>query len=159
VRYRRLLTVVQSGGITGYHALENTPPARVSPGDMFASYCRRITADDMEIHRGRNHMRIFSAAAVFVLLAGPAFAQAEHVPRYGEADPDKTPQQVEADKAAAKAYQRSLGNIPDQGKIDPWGSARATDAPKAAVKTEPKPAKTSAAKTAKTSPKTGVSAN
>ena len=71
----------------------------------------------------------------------------------------KTPQQIESDKAAAKAYQRSLGNIPDQGKVDPWGSARATDAPKAAVKTEPKAAKTTAAKTGKTNPKTGVTTN
>src|ERR1700761_6392636 len=104
-------------------------------------------------------MRFFCAVAAFILLAGPAFAQADHVPRYGEADPDKTPEQIEAAKAANKAYQRSLGNIPDQGPVDPWGSARGADASKSAAKAPPKPAKPAAAKTAKSTPKTGVTAN
>jgi hypothetical protein len=104
-------------------------------------------------------MRIFYATAIVALLAGPAYAQAEHVPRYGEADPDKTPQQIEADKAAGRAYQKSLGNIPDQGQIDPWGSARGTDATKSAAKAAPKPAKIAPAKTAKSTPKTGVTTN
>jgi hypothetical protein len=90
-------------------------------------------------------MRIFCAAAVLAFLAGPALAQEKQVPRYGE-DGSKSPQEIAADKAADKAYNKSLGNIPDKGPVDPWGSARSTDAPKsttkAAAKTAPaKPAK------------------
>jgi hypothetical protein len=102
-------------------------------------------------------MRTFCAAAVIALLAGPAYAQATHVPRYGESDPDKSLEQIQADKAANRAYQRSLGNIPDQGPTDPWGNARGTDAPKSAA--APKPAKPAPAKTAKTAPKPGVTTN
>jgi len=88
-------------------------------------------------------MRIFCAALVLAFLAGPAYAQDKHVPKYGEETKDKTPQEKEADKAAERAYQRSLGNIPDQSPTDPWGTVRGNnDAPKA-----------SAAKTKKT--KTG----
>jgi hypothetical protein len=104
-------------------------------------------------------MRILCAAAVIAMLAGSAYAQDTHVPRYGEEDPDKTPEQLRSDKADSRAYQRSLGNIPDKGPIDPWGTARGTDAPKSAAKATPKPAKTVPAKDAKTAPKTGISAN
>jgi hypothetical protein len=93
-------------------------------------------------------MRIFRAAAMIALLVGPAgtaYAQSQTpVPRYGE-DKAKTPQQIEEEKQADKAYQKSLGNIPDKGPVDPWGSTRSTDAPKAAatktsqVKPKPKP--------------------
>ena len=103
-------------------------------------------------------LQIFRAAAVVALMAGPALAQ-DHVPRYGEADPDKTPEQLSSEKAANKAYQRSLGNIPDQGPVDPWGGARGTDAPKSAAKAAPKPAKAAPAKTAKSSAKPAVTAN
>jgi hypothetical protein len=100
-------------------------------------------------------MRIFYAAAMLAVLAGPAFAQQKPVPRYGE-DSSKTPQEIEADKAADKAYSKSLGNIPDQGPVDPWGNARSTDAPKSAAKAASK----SAAKTAPAKPtKTGSTAN
>jgi hypothetical protein len=96
-------------------------------------------------------MRIFCAAAIFALLAGPAFAQQKPVPRYGE-DSSKTPQEIAADKAADKAYSKALGNIPDKGPVDPWGTARSTDAPKSAAKT--------AVKTAPAKPtKTGSTAN
>ena len=77
-------------------------------------------------------MRFLLATAIIASLAAPAFAQDNHVPRYGEADKDKTPAQQEADKAAAAAYKRSLGNIPDQGSNDPWGTVR-SDTPKAAA--------------------------
>jgi hypothetical protein len=93
-------------------------------------------------------MQVFRAAlaGAFLiggLLAAPAYAQQQAVPKYGEETKDKTPQQIEADKAADRAYKRSLGNIPDQGPTDPWGTVRGNnDAPKA-----------SAAKTRKT--KTG----
>jgi hypothetical protein len=80
---------------------------------------------------------------VIAFLAGPAYAQQTSVPKYGEETKDKTPQEKEADKAAERAYKRSLGNIPDQGPTDPWGTVRSNnDTPK-----------TSAAKAKKT--KTG----
>jgi hypothetical protein len=96
-------------------------------------------------------MRAFRAAmavAFFAaLLAGPAYAQDKHVPRYGEETKEKSAQEKQADKAAEQAYKRSLGNIPDQGPTDPWGTVRSNnDAPKA-----------SAAKAKKT--KTGSSVN
>jgi hypothetical protein len=77
-------------------------------------------------------MRTVLALIVIASLSAPAFAQDNHVPRYGEADKEKTNSQKAADKAAAEAYQRSLGNIPDKGTTDPWGAARSTEAPKPA---------------------------
>ena len=80
-------------------------------------------------------MRVFHAAAVIAILAGPAYAQTQPVPRYGEAPKDKTPQQIEADQAAERAYKNSLSNIPDKGPSDPWGNMRSDSAPKAVAKT------------------------
>jgi hypothetical protein len=80
-------------------------------------------------------MRVFRAAAVIALMAGPAFAQTQApVPRYGDEDKGKSPQDIAAEKAAEKAYKRSLGNIPDQGPSDPWGNVRSNSAPKAVAK-------------------------
>ena len=91
-------------------------------------------------------MRIFSAAAVIAFLAaflaGPACAQEDHVLRYHEKEPDKTRQQLEADKAAERAYQRSLGNITDKGPVDPWGNERSLNEPKAESRSAPKATKT-----------------
>jgi hypothetical protein len=74
-------------------------------------------------------MRVFRAAVMAAFLAGliaPTFAQ-DHVQQYGEADKDKGYGQIQDDKAAAQAYKRSLGNIPDQAApTDPWGGARST---------------------------------
>jgi hypothetical protein len=95
-------------------------------------------------------MRAVLALIMFVSLCAPAFAQDTHVPRYGEEDKEKTDSQKAADKAAAEAYKRSLSNIPDQGKTDPWGAARPSDAPKPAptkaAKAKAKPAPTADAK-------------
>jgi hypothetical protein len=83
-------------------------------------------------------MRVFRAAALIALLAGvawPAYAQTQApVPRYGD-QKGKTPEEIAEEKAADKAYQKSLGNIPEQAPADPWGNARSADAPKAATKT------------------------
>jgi hypothetical protein len=99
-------------------------------------------------------MRVFHAAVMAVFLAGvigPAFAQEDnHVPRYGEEDKEKGYGQIQDEKAADRAYKRSLGNIPDQAApADPWGNARgASAAPstptgKTAAKSKPaKPTKT-----------------
>jgi hypothetical protein len=83
-------------------------------------------------------MRFFLAAAVIVALAQPAFAQQQPIQRYGETDKDKTPQELQADRAAEKAYNNSLKNIPDKGPTDPWGAVRAPDAPKTAAKQKTK---------------------
>jgi hypothetical protein len=89
-------------------------------------------------------MRVLAAAAMILLLAGSAFAQ-DHMQGYGEKDKDKSPLQIQAEKDAERAYRRSLGNIPDKGPTDPWGSVRATDAPKTAAKPAKPKTKTGAA--------------
>lgn len=78
-------------------------------------------------------MRVVLAAVIIASLsslAAPAFAQQKHMQQYREPDPDKTPAEKAADKAAAEAYQRSLGAIPDQGPTDPWGNVRGNSASK-----------------------------
>jgi hypothetical protein len=69
-------------------------------------------------------MRVLVAASMLVLLAGSALAQDDHVQRYGEKDKDKTPEQIQAEKDAERAYKKSLGNIPDKGPTDPWHGTR-----------------------------------
>lgn len=83
-------------------------------------------------------MRVLCLAVVLGLLAGPAFAQSQPVPRYGETDKEKTSQQKAAERDAERAYQRSLGNIPEKGgTADPWGSVRTESTPKTAAKSAP----------------------
>ena len=84
---------------------------------------------------GRMHMRVLAATAVIALLVGPAEAQTQSVPRYGETAKAKSPREIEAEKDADKAYKRSLGNIPDQGPTDPWGNVRTESPPKPVAKT------------------------
>ena len=87
-------------------------------------------------------MRVFCAAAIIALLAGPAYAQTggEHVQRYGETSKPKSPQELESEKQADKAYNNSLGNIPDKAPTDPWGNARSAEAPKQPTKAASKAA-------------------
>ncbi|MEA2921591.1 MAG: hypothetical protein QOF07_1554 [Bradyrhizobium sp.] len=82
-------------------------------------------------------MKVFHAAAVVALLAAPAYAQTPSIPKYGEVDKDKTPHQKEAERDAERAYQRSLGNIPEKGAADPWGNVRSDSTPKTATKSAP----------------------
>jgi hypothetical protein len=88
-------------------------------------------------------MRKIAAALVMTLVAGPALiarpavAQEDHVQRYREATPDKTPGQRESDAAAARAYQRSLNAVPDKKPVDPWGIARDDEAKKPAAPAKP----------------------
>ena len=89
-------------------------------------------------------MRVFRAAAVIALLVGPAYAQSQPVPRYGETAKTKSPQEIEGEREAERAYQRSLGNIPDKGPTDPWGNVRSDSAPKTAAKAAPKRIKSAA---------------
>jgi hypothetical protein len=87
-------------------------------------------------------MRVLLAVVMVALLVGSAFAQDKHVPRYGEEDKEKSATEKAADKAAADAYQRSLGNIPDKGPVDPWGVVRPGDSAKPTQTTaKPKKAK------------------
>ena len=59
-------------------------------------------------------MKIFLAAVVIALLAGPAYAQARQVPKAGEDLGQEAENEIKAEKEAEKAYQKSLGNIPAQ---------------------------------------------
>jgi hypothetical protein len=93
-------------------------------------------------------MRVFRAATVIALLAGPAYAQSQSVPRYGDVDKDKSPQEKAAERDADRAYQRSLGNIPEKGgTADPWGTVRSDNAPKAGEKAAAKAAPAKRTKT------------
>lgn len=84
-------------------------------------------------------MRVFLAAVMALSLSGAAYAQTQSIPKYGDEDKPKSASQIEADKAAERAYQHSLGAIPDKGPSDPWGTVRSNDAPKtSAVKTKTK---------------------
>ncbi len=81
--------------------------------------------------------RILGAVAVIALFAGPAAAQ-KGPAKYGEEDKPRTPAEIAAEKDAERAYRRSLGNIPEQQKTDPWGTVRSDSAPpKAAAKAPP----------------------
>ena len=82
-------------------------------------------------------MRVFCAAAIIALLSGPAFAQMST--KGGGAAPPaaKSQTEIDADKAAERAYKNSLSNIPDQGPTDPWGNVRSDSTPKPAAKTAP----------------------
>ena len=75
-------------------------------------------------------MRVFCAAAIVALVAGPAYGQ-EPLPKAGEAT-GKSDKEIRDEKEAQKAYQKSLGNIPEQKATDPWGTMRGDSAPKPA---------------------------
>jgi hypothetical protein len=78
-------------------------------------------------------MRVLGAAVMIALLAAPAYAQSKTPGP--PPPPPKSQQEIEADRAAERAYKSSLGNIPDQPAADPWGNARSLDAPKVVAKT------------------------
>lgn len=75
-------------------------------------------------------MRRIAFAVIFALIAQSALAQDDHVPMYGEQAKDKTEAQKADDIRAERAYQRSLGSVPNQKALDPWGSARGDEASK-----------------------------
>jgi hypothetical protein len=77
-------------------------------------------------------MRVFCLAAAIAMLAGPVYAQSK--PKtIDEMMNAKTPDQIEKEQAADRAYKESLKKIPDaKAATDPWGNARSADAPKAA---------------------------
>jgi hypothetical protein len=81
-------------------------------------------------------MRFLLALATIIAFAWPACAQ-QKTPQPAPGGPPKTQKEIEADKAVDRAYQKSLGNIPNQPPADPWGNARSTDTPKTAAKSKP----------------------
>ena len=90
-------------------------------------------------------MRVFRIAAVFAVLAGPAYAQMPNI-NLLPADKTVTPEEKEAQEARDKAYKESLRKIPDaKTSADPWGNVR-SDAPKTAAPAKPK-TKTGSAQT------------
>jgi hypothetical protein len=95
---------------------------------------------------GNMRMKVLGAAAIIALLAGPVLAQQAPMQRYGEKDKEKTPNELQQERDAERAYQRSLGSVPEKGPVDPWGNARSVEAPKGDAK--------AAAKTASPKPKT-----
>jgi hypothetical protein len=66
--------------------------------------------------------------AIIASLAWPAYGQ-QKTPQPAPGPPPKTQKEIEADKAADRAYQKSLRNIPDQPPADPWGGAAARTQP------------------------------
>jgi hypothetical protein len=81
-------------------------------------------------------MKVFFAAAVIAMLAGPACAQSKAPKTLEELMDAKTPEQVEKDQAADRAYKDSLKKIPDaKAPADPWGNARSSNAPATTAKT------------------------
>ena len=88
-------------------------------------------------------MKVFRIAAVFALLAGPAYAQMSTPQVNLLSDlPSKTPEEKEQDAIKDKAYKDSLKKIPDaKASSDPWGTVRSTDAPKDGAKAAAAPRK------------------
>ena len=101
-------------------------------------------------------MKIFRTAVMIALLAGPVYGQGA-VPRYGEEDKTKSPQEIANEKASEQAYKNSLHNIPEQTSTDPWGNVRSTNAPKDGNKAAAKVGAKAAP--AKSQSKTGGAAN
>ena len=83
-------------------------------------------------------MKVFRAAALIALLAGPAYAQTPSLNLMPEVK-TRTPEEKEQDAIREKAYKESLKKIPDsKSSSDPWGTVRNSDAPKAAAPAKPK---------------------
>ena len=79
-------------------------------------------------------MKVVFAAVMILLLGAPAYAQSK-APTMEQMMDAKTPDQIEKEQAADKAYKESLKKIPDaKASSDPWGNARSAYAPKSAGK-------------------------
>jgi hypothetical protein len=104
-------------------------------------------------------MHKIAVAVLLTLMAAPALAQ-EHMLGPGEEPKEKTATQKAGDDRAARAYQRSLNNVPDQKAVDPWGTARGDDASKkSAAPAKPVVKQSSKAKSGSTANKSGSTAN
>ena len=75
-------------------------------------------------------MRILGAAAVILLLTGPAYTQTPTV-NLMPGVKSLSPEEKAAEAAREQAYRESLRKIPDaKASSDPWGNVRSADAPK-----------------------------
>ena len=93
-------------------------------------------------------MKLFRMAAVFMLLAGPAYAQMPNINLMPEVA-SKTPEEKAADAERDKAYKESLKKIPEsKNGSDPWGGMRAEPAKPAPPKTSASAKKTKTGSTA-----------
>jgi hypothetical protein len=72
---------------------------------------------------------ILVSAAMILMLAAPAYAQSkEEVPTPDQMMGGKTPDVIEKEKAADRAYKESLKKIPDaKASTDPWGNTRTAE--------------------------------
>ena len=83
-------------------------------------------------------MRVFVAAAIIALMAGPLHAQTPNINLIPELA-SKTPEEKEQEAAQQKAYKESLKKIPDaKASSDPWGTVRSTEPAKAAASAKPR---------------------
>ncbi len=84
-------------------------------------------------------MRVFRIAAVFAVLAGPAYAQQMPNLNLIPELQSKTPEEKEKEAEQQKAYKESLKKIPDaKASSDPWGNVRSADTPKTPAPAKPK---------------------
>jgi hypothetical protein len=75
-------------------------------------------------------MKVFRIAAVFALLAGPAYAQMPNINLMPDVK-TMTPEEKAQEAEQQKAYRDSLKKIPDaKASNDPWGNVRSTDTQK-----------------------------
>lgn len=83
---------------------------------------------------------IFASTATILMLAAPAYAQNKEAgPTLEQMMDSKTPDQIEKERAADKAYKESLKKIPDaKASSDPWGNTRSVDTAKNNTKTNTK---------------------
>jgi hypothetical protein len=83
-------------------------------------------------------MRVLRLAAVFAVLAGPAFAQVPNINLIPETK-SLTPEEKEQEAEQQKAYKESLKKIPDsKASVDPWGTVRSPEPAKTATPAKPK---------------------
>jgi len=77
---------------------------------------------------------------MILTLAAPAYAQSkEEMPTPEQMMGGKTPDVIEKEKAADRAYKESLKKIPDaKASSDPWGNTRTVEPAKASAKTSAK---------------------
>jgi hypothetical protein len=84
-------------------------------------------------------MKVFRIAAVFALLAGPAYAQQMPDINLIPELKSQTPEEKEQEAQQQKAYRDSLKKIPDaKASNDPWGTVRSTETPKTPAPAKPK---------------------
>jgi hypothetical protein len=121
-----------------------------------ATFCRPAAnplwfGDFVALNSARSlfEMKVFFAAAMIAMLAGPACAQSKAPKALEDMMGAKTPDQIEKEQAADRAYKESLKKIPDaKAPADPWGNARSSNAP--ATTAQPPAGKKLPAKTGST---------